>query len=268
MEFDIQRKENENIYKYPTEDVELVQEFAEQLKKEMKDFIISVIVFGSTARKQATKESDIDILIINDDTTFVVSEPLIESYRIIVSNIMQKISPRFHITSMSFTSFWEHVNNGDPVIINILRDGLALIDRGVFDPLQRLLKAGKIRPSEESVWRYFGRAPKTLLNSRWHVLQATLDLYWSVIDSAHAALMRANEIPPTPEHVAALLDHTFVRKKMLEKKYVETMRIFYNLSKDITHRRIKDVSGREFDLLYKEAEDFVGRMKKLVEKKF
>ncbi len=266
MEFKIQRKENENIHRYPTQDLKIAQRFAQELKNELGDFMISAVAFGSSVRREATPESDIDVLIVSDDASFVINEPLVEGYRMIVERLIGKISTKLHVTSMTFTSFWEYAKAGDPVVVNILRDGVALIDIGFFEPLQRLLKMGRIRPSEESVWRYFGRSPRTLLNSRWHVLQATLDLYWAVIDAAHAALMRKNEIPPTPEHVADLLERVYVRPKLLEPKYVETMRRFYKLSKMITHREIKEVGGDEFENYYREAEDFVHRMKRLVEK--
>jgi predicted nucleotidyltransferase/uncharacterized protein (UPF0332 family) len=266
MEFKIARKENENIHKYPTEDVKLAQKFANQLRNELGDFLMGVVVFGSASRKKTTQQSDIDILIVTNDTTFQISDALVESYKIIVDNLIARISTKFHVTSMTFTSLWDYTKAGDPVVVNILRDGVALIDQGFFEPLQRLLKMGRIRPSEESVWRYFGRSPRTLLNSRWHLLQATLDLYWAVIDSAHAALMRKNQIPPTPEHVADLLDKVYVKHRLLEKKYVDTMNKFYKLMKMITHREIKSISGLEYEKHYKEADMFVRRMKKLVEK--
>src|SRR3989344_5005944 len=266
MEFKIIRKENENLYKYPTENLQLANQFAQQLKVELGDFLMGVVVFGSTVRKNTSSNSDIDVLVLSDDTSFEVTEELTEGYRLIVENVIARVTTKLHVTSMTFTSFWEYAKAGDPVIVNILRDGYPLIDKGFFYPLQRLLKQGRIRPSEESVWRYFGRSPMTLLNSRWHVLQATLDLYWAVIDAAHAALMRKNQIPPTPEHVADMLEKVYVKNKLLEKKYSDTMRKFYELSKAITHREIKEISGQQFDKYYYEADDFVKRMKKLVEK--
>ena len=266
MEFRIQKKENENIHYYPTEDIKLAQKFSQRLKNELGDFLISAIVFGSAVRRETTAKSDIDVLIVTDDTNFQITEALTEAYRIIVERLIGEISTKLHITSMTFTSFWEYAKAGDPVVVNILRDGVALIDIGFFDPLQKLLKQGRIRPSEESVWRYYGRAPKTLLNSRWHIMQATLDLYWAVIDAAHAALMRRNEVPPTPDHVAEMLDRVFVRHHQLENKYVETMNRFYKLSKMITHREIKEVTGAEYEQYYHEAEEFVRRMKNIIEK--
>ena len=110
------------------------------------------------------------------------------------------------------------------------------------------------------------RAPNTLHNSKWHLTQATLDLYWAVIDAAHAALMKHGEIPPTPEHVADLLEQKLVRKKLLEKKYVATMRHFYHLMKMIVHREIKEIKGEEYDKYYEAADEFVRRMREFIEK--
>ena len=266
MEFRIQKKDNENLYKYPTEDLAIAKKFADSLYKELQDFLMGVIVFGSAVRRQTTDKSDIDILVVTDDTKYIITESLVEAYRIIVEKIMVQTSDKLHINSMTFTAFWGYANAADPVVINILRDGVAIIDTGFFDPLQRLLKAGKIRPSEESIWSYFGRAPKTLMNSKWHLLQATLDLYWAVIDSAHAALMRKNEVPPTPEHVADLLEKVYTRHKLLESKYIDTMRKFYKLNKMITHREIQQITGPEYEKYYYEADAFVRKMKQLVEK--
>ena len=83
---------------------------------------------------------------------------------------------------------------------------------------------------------------------------------------AHAALMRKDVVPPTPEHVAESLHKTYVKHKLLEPKYVETMEQFYKLSKAITHREIQYVTGQEYEKYYHDADEFVRRMKKLVEK--
>ncbi len=266
MEFKIEKNVNENIHKYPTDDVKIANNFASKLKLELGDFLKGIVIFGSTVRREATEKSDIDILVVTDDISFQLTDALIEAYRVVVENVIARVSRKLHVTSMTFTSFWEYAKAGDPVVVNILRDGVALYDTGFFNPLQGLLKQGRIRPSEESVWRYFGRAPRTLTNSRWHLLQATLDLYWAVIDAAHAALMRKNEIPPTPDHVADMLERVFVKQRLLEPKYIETMRKFYRISKMITHREIKEIKGDEYELYIKEAGGFVQRMRVLIEK--
>ena len=266
MKFDLPKRDHPNLEKYEKNDVDTAYQFANDLYKEMGGLIRGVIIFGSSAREKTTAKSDIDILVIIDDLTVSLSPEVIEAYRIIINKIIVKVSTRLHITTLRFTAFWEYMRNGDPIGINILRDGVALIDSGFFEPLQVLLKKGKIRPTSESIWTYYIRAPNTLHNSKWHLLQATLDLYWAVIDAAHAALMKHGEIPPTPEHVADLLEEKLVKKKLLERKYVAIMRHFYKTMKMIVHREIKEIKGEEYDRYYKAAEDFVNRMREFIDR--
>ena len=262
--FKIEKITNPNVANYPKEDYETAYDFANKLYKEFGSFLKAVVLFGSVARHEGPKRGDIDILIIVDDISIALDAGLVEAYRVITEKILIKTSRRLHVTTLKLTSFWDYIRMGDPIGINMLRYGIALIDTGFFDPMQALLRRGRVRPTEESIWTYFARAPVTLNNSRWHLLQGVLDLYWAVIDSAHAALMTQGEIPPTPSHVADLMQEKLVGKKLLEKKYPPTMRNFYNLMKMITHREIKDITGEEFDRYYNEASDFVRRMEKFL----
>lgn len=265
MEFKLrERKVGKQKEDFHKEDMQIAYKFANQLFKEFGNFLKAVVLFGSTARGDKA-EKDIDILVIVDDVTIDFTPEVIETYRIIIEKTIVSLTERLHVTSLKYSSFWEYARSGDPVAINILRDGVPLIDSGFFKPLQALLAEGRIRPSPESVWTYFGRAPRTLHNARWHVMQAALDLYWSVVDSAHAALMMLNVTPPSPDHVGDLLENMLVARGLLDKKYVKTMRKFYDLQKKIVHREIADLNGKEFESLYAEAQDFVSTMKTFIE---
>ena len=265
MKFQIPRRTNHNVIKYPTEDYNITKSFTKRLKNEFGEFLKAVVLFGSAARHARGPRGDIDVLIVVDDLSMRMTREVIEAYKIIIEKIVAKLSTRLHVTSMTMTSFWEYVRAGDPVIVNILRDGVSLYDSGIFEPLQALLIQGRIRPTKESIWTYFGRAPRTLINSKWHILQATLDLYWGVIDAAHAALMHEGQIPPTPSHVSDLMKEVLVEKKLIDKKYANTMDKFYKLMKEITHREVKEISGQKYEELYKEAEEFVNEMQKFIE---
>lgn len=264
MKVDIPQRENPNLKNYREDDLRLVYKFAADIRKEMGNFVKAVVIFGSTARHTKKEAGDIDILVVIDDLSVMLTRELVEAYRIIVERIITETSPKLHIISLRFTSFWEYIREGDPIGINILRDGVAVIDTGFFDPLQALLKRGRIRPTQESIWTYFVRAPNTLHNSKWHILQATMDLYWACIDAAHSALMKTGEIPPTPEHVSDMLHEKMVKKKLLEERYAAIMRNFYKLSKMIAHREIHEIKGAEYDRYFKEAADFVTRMRKFI----
>ena len=269
MKFTVRQKKHPNVPKYRSTDYDFAKKFAEKMHKELDTFVKAVILFGSTAREErpAYGERDIDVLIIIDDLTQILSKEVIQSYRVITEQIASKVSRRMHITTLKMTSFWEFIRNGDPIAINMLRDGVPLYDAGIFAPLQELLFQGRIRPTKESIWLYFARAPATINNANWHVLQATLDLYWAVVDAAHAAIMKMGEVPPTPSHLSRMITQRLVKPGHVHKKYADMMDFFYKLQKQITHRELQQVTGKQYDAWLKQAHDFVKAMQKVVEQR-
>ena len=269
VKFKIEHKQHPNVHFYRPDDFKIANKFSTEMLKELKQYLKAIALFGSAVKPDSPPiagEKDIDVLIIIDDISIRITPEFSEAYRIITEKVAAKHSKRLHITTLKFTDFWEYIRMGDPIGINMLRSGFPLYDTSFFEPLQILLKTGRIRPSPESVWTYFAKAPSTLRNSRWHLLQATIDLYWSVIDAAHAALMSVGEVPPSPGHAAQLLDEKLRKKGLIKDASVKTMDKFYRLSKMITHRQIQDVSGPQYEAYYKEAETFVEDMRKIIEK--
>jgi uncharacterized protein (UPF0332 family) len=168
---------------------------------------------------------------------------------------------------MKFTSFWEYVRAGDPVATNILRYGVALIDTGFFDPLQSLLDQGKIRPSKESIATYYAMSPASLHRAKQHLLSAGVDLYWAVIDSAHAALMHTGHVPPSPDHVAEIMEKTIIKDGLVSKKSSTIMKEHYKLFKEITNRERNELSGKEYEDYKKKTIYFMKEMEKILRKK-
>jgi uncharacterized protein (UPF0332 family) len=208
------------------------------------------------------------ILVILDDVSIILTKEILQTYRVIIEKIMWQIEPnKLHVQSMRWTSFWDYVRAGDPVATNILRYGYALIDTGFFDPLQALLDRGRIRPSQESIYTYYTMAPASLYRSNEHILHAVMDLYWACIDSAHAALMAEGETPPSPDHVADMLDKDLVEKNLTTKRHSNIMRLMYKTFKQIVHKETSNVSGEDYEKLKKQANEFVKEMKKIIERK-
>ena len=235
MKFDVRRRKREiglKDLKIREKEFQIARVFATKLYREFKDFIKAIVVFGSLVRKKESP-NDIDILVVLDDVNIALNEEIVETYRILTEKIIFSTDKRLHVQSMKFTTFWEYARAGDPVAINILRYGVALIDTGFFDPLQRLLDDGRVRPSKESVHTYFALAPASLRKGESNLMSAVVEFYWAAIDASHAALMHIGEIPPTPEHVTNLL----IKNKILSKKNSKNMEDLYKIFKKITSRK-------------------------------
>jgi uncharacterized protein (UPF0332 family) len=146
----------------------------------------------------------------------------------------------------------------------ILRNGLILYDRGFLLPLQELLVTGKVRPSKESVNVYFVKAEQSVKSSGQHVQKAVLDLYWAVLDAAHAAVMISGITPPSPQELVEIVRRDFVGRKLVNPRCGEIIRRVYDAAKKIMHREVFEISGREFDNYLKDADFFIKEMDEFV----
>ena len=265
MESEIKESNSfKNEANYPKEDLDYAYKFAAEISREVGRFVKSVILFGSKSRKK-DKPHDIDVLVILDDVSIHLSKEFIQTYKIIVDNLVIKICRKLHITTFKYTSFWEYARHGDPIVVNVLRDGVPIVDREFFRPLQILLKQGRIIPSSEAMWTYYYKSSRSLQASKMKMLDAVTDLYWSVIDVSHAALMKIHETPPSPSHVSKLVESMLVDSGFIEQKYAKTAQKFYELSKKIEYRELEHIDGKTYDKYYKEASAYVARLRKFIE---
>ena len=250
---------------YDKDAIEIVYAFSKQMIKEFGEMIKVIAVFGSQAKKNdLDPHSDIDVLVVIDDAKFSVDNVISETYRTVTAKILEKISKRIHVTTMKLTNFWEHSKTGDPVLVNILRDGYAVIDTGFFEPMQILLFQGRIKPSQEAIYAYYERAPRNLRTVEYGFLRMVSELYWAMIDASHAALMRIGEMPATPKEVPRLIEEKFVKTKIIEQKHADFAKEIYELSKKVAHNQIISISGAEIDNLKEKASEYVEEMRKIV----
>lgn len=246
---------------------DIAMDFAIKTYKKFDKLIKSIILFGSTAKQTQTLGSDIDIIIILDDASVKWDQELIAWYREELEKII-KANPykqSLHINTIKLTTWWEDLLRGDPIILNILREGETMIDMaGFFMPLKSLLVQGKIKPSAEAIYACLQRAPIHLARSKDAELGCIEGLFWSMVDSAHAALIAANITPPSPEHIPRDLKEAFVNSGKLKIKYVLWFRDLLILHKKIQHREISNLKGSEIDEWQQRTEDFLNTMATLV----
>ena len=231
-------------------DYDIAYDFATKTYKKFQEAIKSIVLFGSVSKNDTTKGSDIDILIIVDDCSVQWDQELIAWYREELGKILENQSDKLHINTVTLSTFWEDVREGEPAAINIIRYGQTLIDfGGFFDPLKALLAKGRIRPTSEAVFTTLRRAPMHISRAKFDIVNSIEHLYWAMVNSAHSALMAKNQIPPSPEHVGEMLEEIFVKNKILDKKYVKWYGEMYQLAHDIIHGNIKHLTGKDIDVL-------------------
>jgi len=252
-----------------TEDYDIAYDFAKKVYQKFNKVIKSIILFGSIAKNKQVKGSDIDLIIIIDDCTIQWDDELVSWYREELGKLI-RLNPYkrpLHLNTVRLSTWWEEMIRGEPVVVNVIRWGQPLIDSGgFFTPLKVLLAQGKIKSTPETIYTMLQRAPLHLARTRMALLNSIEGLYWAMVDSAHAALIAAKRLPPSPEQIGEMLHYTFVITKYLDSKYVSWFREMHTLAHEIFHGKKNDVSGKEIEEWRERADNFMGEMAKIINK--
>lgn len=247
---------------------EVAMDLAVLIHQKFDKMVKATILFGSQAKSSSKPGSDIDIIVIIDDASINWDLELIAWYREELAKLISGLKYRreFHVNTIKLTTWWLDLLHGDPVILNILRYGEALLDYGgFFEPLKMLLLQGRIRSTAEAAYAALQRAPSHLARSKAAELSAIEGIYWSMVDSAQAALITAGKLPPSPEQVPEMLSEIFVSKGLLNEGFARALRDIYTIHKSVAHGIVNDVKGVEIDKWQETAEQFLSEMTRIID---
>jgi predicted nucleotidyltransferase/uncharacterized membrane-anchored protein YhcB (DUF1043 family) len=247
--------------------MESAQEFSDKLLDKLGDKVKVVAVWGSVAKGEHGHDSDIDTLVVLDDTKLQkdVPDDAKKKIRNKVTNLAKETDDRITIQYFPFlTEFWDSLRKGEPLAIEAVRNGEPVYDTGIFMPAKRLLERGKISGTQESVKKRlklgaagYKKAEKTMRSSLPHKLEQAM------ANAGQAPIMLSGANPPPKEKVPEKLEEMFVEKDMLEEEFVEKAQEIYDFG-DKGEKNPEDVSGEELDEMMDKADDFVRRMHQLV----
>ncbi len=241
--------------------------------KKFEKYIVSYVLAGSLVQGKATKESDIDVFVVIDDTDVkkMTRAELKDKLRAIIIGMgfeagsMTGIQNKINIQVYILTDFWDSIREANPIIFTFLRDGIPFYDRGIFMPWKQLLRMGRIKPSPEAIDMYMSSGEQMVKRVQLKLNEIGMeDLFYALLTPSQAALMMYGMPPPTPKETPQLLREVFVDKeKLMEDSYVKILERVIKLRKDLEHGTKKDVSGKEVDELMKDSDRYLQRLKEL-----
>lgn len=242
--------------------------------KKFEKYIVSYVLAGSFVQGKPNPH-DIDIYIVIDDTDVkrMTRVELKDKLRAIIIGMaieagnITGIEGKLHVQVYILTDFWDSLKEANPIILTFLRDGVPFYDRGVFTAWKQLLKMGKIKPSLEAIDMYMSSGEQVIERVRYKLNEVGMeDIFYAILTPSQAALMLYGLPPPTPRETSVQMREIFVKKEnLLEDEYVKILERAFKLRKEMEYEKKKQISGKEIDVLLKDAEKFLARMKKLYE---
>jgi len=243
--------------------------------KKFERYIVSYVLAGSLTQGKATKDSDVDVFIVIDDTDVkrMTRAELKDKLRAIIIGMaieageITGIKNKLNVQVYILTDFWDSLREANPVIFTFLRDGIPLYDRGIFMPWKQLLKMGRIRPSQEAIDLYMGSGEQILKRVQYKLNEIGMeDMFYAILTPSQAALMMYGVAPPTPKETPEMMREIFVKKeKMFEEQYIKILEKIILTRKNLEHGIKKNISGAEIDILLKDSERYLTRITRLFE---
>ncbi|MBN1924054.1 MAG: nucleotidyltransferase domain-containing protein [Nanoarchaeota archaeon] len=223
--------------------------------------IISVCVFGSRQSENAEESSDLDILIIVDDTFDIDKDYTTE----IIKKISYMVNPIIHCQIFYLKEFWKYISTGSPITFTILRDSTIYYDTGFFDALQKLVRSGTIKPKTEAVERQLTIA-KQLMKITYHSVNKGLiqNLEGAIVSSTQSLLMEMGIEPPAPKEVPLFIKKYLVEREILSDEYYVIARKVIQTYKDIEHNVKPALSGKILQELYNDTNKFVMKVEEIL----
>lgn len=245
-----------------------VEKFKAEVLKLFKDYVKSIIVWGSITRGDYHGKSDVDIYVIFDDTKFSLKK--FGEIRSKINNDIYKIAssidPRLHPQPIvALTEFIKGIRYTHPLFFNIVREGYAVYDTGFFIPMRKLLEWGEFPVTTEAAHLRMDSVPKRIQrvkNVKLYIIAE--DLYYAMLDAAQAVLMFVGVGPPAHKLAANVVRKHLVETGLLENEYAEMLDDIVNFRKKVEYKEIKDISGAEVDKWIERTKKYIERFEKLL----
>lgn len=246
--------------------IELVKRFTNIVKEKFQPYVSAVIVFGSFARGDFKSSSDIDVLVIVDDTSGRgIAPEMKDGMHKKMQGIGAQLDKKLHIQLHLVTEFWDYIRHGDAIFFNFVREGVPVYDSGFFKPIKKLLLSGSVRPTREAVWKQMDGATSYLQRVDKYMEWSAERLFRAASWSANGALMTLDIPPARPKEISDQIRDNFVKPGLLEEEYVKNYEEIFKIHKDIEHNVAEKMTPQRIDDLLTKTQAFCDKMKTLSE---
>ena len=127
----------------------LLEKLTKLLQEEFQDKLISVVLYGSIARGDNRKDSDIDLLLVIKDLPKTITERVIlfdKVERKLDDDIMRLMDEGYYVTFSPILKTPEEAMRFSPIYIDMTEDAIILYDRNEF--FRKVLEKTKKRLKE------------------------------------------------------------------------------------------------------------------------
>ena len=227
----------------------------------MKPVVKAVWLYGSVLRKKEFKKSsDIDIVVLVDDTSPEFNKQKLAKIRVVIEMIT--ITAKEEGLQLHFqpprrlTTWWELIRDGEPWTITSIKESMIVYDdSGYVEQLKLLLAKGIVYSQQERAEKLIERAYLSIIEARQISLtKLPHELLMITVETAQRVLWLKDKHPITPRDT--------IKELQSESLPSENADELYSIVRKINKGVLSEFSGADFDRHYKKTMKFVELCKK------
>ncbi|MCK4634309.1 MAG: nucleotidyltransferase domain-containing protein [Candidatus Aenigmarchaeota archaeon] len=245
---------------------DVIKKFSKKVLDKYGPYVKAIVAWGSVVRNEFHSKSDIDVVILIDDTRGNLTKKIrgeIDDFMFKAAEETDKmLSPQPVWTITEFVSMTRRCS---PLAYNLLKDGVAVYDTGFFLTHKRLLERGEMPLTKEAVENRMENVPKRLRRAQHAKMYIIAeDLYYACLDSLQAVVMFMGRGPPDANHAAEVGRKYLVENKLTKEETIKIIEDIINFRKKTEHKEVKDIKGEEVDKFIERAKKFVKEMERVL----
>lgn len=191
-----------------------IADFRARLHQVLRDDQIhSLILFGSKARGEAHRRSDVDLLLVHDDLSHEQKETLADLTADLFAEAEHPVL--LHVLRYPADEFAQKAEIGTPLLVNIAREGKILEGAPIMVNETNRLEVAKsfLVSARERL-----DAAQVLLDSG-HYRDSISRSYYAVLDAADAALIAKGFTPRSHTGSITLFGTQFIKTGLIDKRF-------------------------------------------------
>ncbi|MBR9679862.1 MAG: hypothetical protein GOU99_02325 [Candidatus Altiarchaeota archaeon] len=185
--------------------IKAAERFSVIARQKLGGMIKGIAVIGSLARDDYRPTSDIDMLVIIDDTQRDVPGELKEKIIAMLNDMAKKVDKKLTVQVHTLTEIWDFLKEGDTIIYNFFRHMKPIYDAGIIKPLKRLLESGEVRPTKEAMMKAVEGSDVYMKKIEQYLEWIVERMYRVVTWMGNAYIMSVGKEPASPPEIPIIL---------------------------------------------------------------